>query len=163
GFATDYVRYPSEAVRIADRTGEAALRCGTRCYLMLGHMWCGQLREAERIAGEVIELAGEDPDVGTHVTGFSPLLVARLHRAVSIGFTRDPATVLRELPLVRQYALEGGYPEEALFMVYWEALFKCAIGSCDGIRALAQAAVRLAEKLGVSNEIGAALTVCDAL
>jgi len=66
GIAPDYVRYPGEAVQIADRTGDAALRCGTRGLLMFGYMYCGRLREAERVADEIIELACEDNDLGTH-------------------------------------------------------------------------------------------------
>ena len=43
------------------------------------------------------------------------------------------------------------------------AEFKYALGSFDGTRALAQAAARLAEHLGVGNEIWAALAQCAAL
>jgi class 3 adenylate cyclase len=163
GIAPDHVRYASEAVRIGDRTDDAALRCGTHCYLMLGHFWCGHLREVERIAGEVIELARGDANLGTHVTVFSPLLAARMYRAVSIGFTRDPATFLRELPQVRRLALDSGYPEDAFWMMGHGVVLKHAIGSSDGIRALAQAAARLAEDLGVGDEILAAWTLCNAL
>jgi adenylate cyclase len=164
GFAPDHVRYASEAVRIADSTGDVALRCGTRTLLMFGHYWCGQPRKAERIAGEIIQLAGEDPDLGTFVTGgASPLMSARGFRPVCIGYTRDPATFLRELPLVCQSALDSGYPEQALWMVNWAADLKFALGSYDGIRALAQAAARLAENLGIGNEILAAWALCNAL
>ena len=45
GIATDYVHYAGEAVRIADRTGDAALRCGTRGSLLFAYEWSGQLRE----------------------------------------------------------------------------------------------------------------------
>ncbi len=161
--ANDYVRYAGEAVRIADRTGDAALRCGTRGQLCIAHTWGGQLREAERVAEELIELAREDPDLGAHVAGFSPLLAGRFIRSHCIGYTRDPATFLREIPLVRQFALDSGYPEQALWMLADGADFKYALGSSDGIRALAQAAARLAENLGVGNEIVAALAQCAAL
>src|SRR5262249_22671305 len=139
------------------------LRCGTRSILMFGHIICGQMREAERVAGEVLDLARDDPDLGTHVAGFSPLVAARGIRPTCIGFTRGPPTVLCALPLVRQLALESGYPEQALRMVEFGVVLKYALGSSDGIRALAQAAVRLAENLGVANEILAASTLCNAL
>jgi hypothetical protein len=42
------------AQRIADRTGDAALRCGTRAYLCNAHLNAGQLRESERVADEII-------------------------------------------------------------------------------------------------------------
>ncbi len=163
GIAPDWVRYAAEAVRIADRTGDAALRCGTRGYLLIGHHLSGQLREAERVCDEVIELAREDPHLGAHVAGFSPLLAARLTRHSCIGFTRDPATHLRELPLMRQFALDSGYPEQALWALVGEAELKCALGSSDATRALPQAAARLAENLGVAAEILAALILCDAV
>jgi hypothetical protein len=163
GIASDYVRYAGEAVQIADRAGEAALRCGTRVYLCIAHALYGQLREAERVCDEVIELAREDMRLGIDVAGFSPLLAARGVRHRCIGFRRDPATALRELPLLRQVALDSGYPEQALWVLWHEAELKCALGSSDGTRALAQAAARLAEHLGVGNEITAALTLCYAL
>jgi class 3 adenylate cyclase len=163
GIASDFVRYAGEAVQIADRTGDAALRCGTRGYLMRAHTFCGQLRESERVADEVIELAREDAHLGAPVAGYSPLLAARWIRHRCIGFTRDPATALCELPLFRQRVLDSGYPEQALWTLLAEAELKCALGSSGGTRALAQTAVRLAENLGVGNEILAALTLCDAL
>jgi class 3 adenylate cyclase len=163
GIAPDQVRYASEAVRIADHTGDAALRCVVRPSLMWGHMWCGQPREAERVADEIIELAREDPDFGAAQSGGSPLLAARAFRPLCIGFTRDPATLLRELPLGRQLALDSGYPEQALWMMSWGALLKCALGSSDGLRALALSAARLAENLGVGDELEATLAQCAAL
>jgi hypothetical protein len=97
------------------------------------------------------------------VTGVSPLLGARYICHRCIGFTRDAETALRELSLLRQVALDSGYPELALWIMGGEAELKCALGSCDGMRALAPAAARLAEHLGVGNEINAAHVLCDAL
>ena len=74
-----------------------------------------------------------------------------------IGFMRDPATALRELPPLRQLALDNGYPEQALWTLLDEVQLKYALSSFDGMRAFARAAARLAEHLGVgSNEILAA-------
>jgi hypothetical protein len=160
---SDYVRYAADAVRIADRTDDAALRCGTRGFLFFGHSYNGQLREAERVCDEVIELAREDPRLGAHVASFSPLLAARYIRQLCIGFTRDPATALPELSCVRQVALDSGYPEQALWALIGETWLKYALGSWDGMRALAHTAARLAEPLGVGNELLAAQILCDAL
>ena len=71
------------------------------------------------------------------VTGFSPLLAARGVRQRGIGFIRNAATALRGLPLLRQVALDSGYPEQALWVLWHEAELKCALGSSDGTRALA--------------------------
>ncbi len=163
GIADDYVRYASEAVRIADRTGDAALHCGTRGFLCIAYMFGGRLRKSESVCDEVIEIAREDPHLGKDVAGFSPLLAARWVRAACIGYTRDPAFALRELPLVRQSAVDAGYPEQAVWASSGEAQLKFALGSSAGIRALAQAAVRLAENRGAGNEITAAGVLCFAL
>ena len=97
------------------------------------------------------------------MAGLSPLLTARCIRQRCIGFTRDPAAAPAELPLLRQVALASGYPEQALWMLQYEVELQCALGSSGGTRTLAQAAARLAEHLGVGNEIVAAITLCDAL
>ena len=163
GIASDYVRYASEAVRIADSTGNAALRCATRACLCFAHAWSGQLRQSERVADEVIDLARDDPYLGIDIVGFSPLLAVRLMRRRCIGYTREVETTLRKLPLLRQAALDNGYPEQGVWALSFGAEFEYALGSSGGTQTLAQAAVWLAQNLGVGNEILAALARCDAL
>ena len=159
----DYVRYSAEGVRIADRTGDIALQAATRTYLTYGHFYCGQLLEAERLADEVIAFASDDPQLGAELAGGSPLMCARGVRLRTIGLMRDPAAALREYPLVRQAAIEAGYPEQALWALGHEIELKCALGKVDGIGALGQTALRLAENLGPTNGIIAAIGYCDAL
>ena len=161
--AHDHARYTTEAVRIADLTGDAALRAGTRAELVAGHMSCGQLREAERIADEVIALASGDPHLGVEVIGCSPLMSARALRLLAVGSLRDPVTALRELLFVRRVAVEAGYPEPALWAAFAEIELKYALCNRDGIHALAQTAMRLAKNLGALNELYAAIGECDAL
>jgi len=162
GIVYDWEQYAGEAVRIADRTNDVALRCVTRHFLLFAHSYSGQLRAAERVCDEVIALAREDLHLGASLAGISPLLSAHYIRQLCIGFTRDPATALREISLLRQVALDGGYPEQALWMLLGEADLKYALGSCDGLRVLARAAARLAEPLGVSNDLFAVQILCEA-
>ena len=159
--ALDYVRYAAEAVRIAERTDDPALRCFTRAYLLIGQMWGGQLREAKCVANEVVELARKNPHLGAD-QGFSPVITADMCEQRYLGFTRDPLMALREMVRLRQFALDSGYPEQALWLVWMEAELRHAIGSIDAL-ALGQVAVRLAEPLGIGNEIVAAETLCNAL
>lgn len=163
GIAPDYVRYSKTAVEIAERTGNTSLRCATRSFLMFGYVYCGELRDAERVADEIIQIAGDDPHLGTDGVGFSSLLAARALRNWCIGFSRDPSACSQEFARVRQLALESGYPEQALWAMCREAELKWALGSSDGARELAQAAARLVENLGVGNQIQAALIPCFAL
>ncbi len=59
--------------------------------------------------------------------------------------------------------MDGRCPEQAVWILWFEAELKGALGSAEGIRALAQAAVRLAEPPTIVCEIVAALALCEAL
>ena len=161
--APDYVSYSAKAVLLADRSGDRSLRCGTRACLALGHGYLGQLRDSERVADELITLAAGDPHLGVDATGFSALITGRFVRQRAIGFIRDPATALREIPQIRQAAFDAGYPEQALWTLYAEAELKFHARRPDGAGALAENALSLAARLGVGNELMAALAVCAVL
>ena len=159
----DHVRYAAEGARIADRAGDTGMRAGTRGHLMFGHSYCGQLAEMERVGDEIVALAGEDIDLGRELLGYSPLLCAVFGRLFAIGNLRDPATALREFPAAWQAAIDAGHPEQALWGLSYEVELRFALGHDEGIRALAQTAIRLAENLGALNEIIAAIVRSDAL
>ena len=130
---------------------------------MFGHGYCGQLRESELVCDEIIKLANGDPHLGAQVGGLSPLLAAEWFRLWCIGFMRDPVSFFQQLAVRRQLALDSGYPEQVLWGLCREAELRWALGSSDGTPALAQTAVRIAENLGVGNQIQAALTQCYSL
>jgi class 3 adenylate cyclase len=160
---SDYVRYATAGVRIADRTADPALRAGTRAALAWGHLYCGQLHEGRRVADEAIAIASGDIHLGADVWGNSPLLASRNVRAHAIGCGSDPAMALVELAEVRQTAIETGYSENAVFALALEMELRYAIGDSAGIHALTQIATQLAENRGVLNELVAAIGGCDAL
>lgn len=163
GVVADYVTYSERAVAIADELGDAALRCGARAPLVLGLGYCGDLRRAEHVADEVIALAAGDYDLGHDVVGFSPLLTARFARARLLAFRHDTVAALRELPRVHQAALEHGYPEQALWIIYGEAEARYHAGHFEGARGLADAARWLVARLGVGNELMGAMAICMSL
>lgn len=162
GSAPAIVRYAGNAVQIAESTGDDALLCGTLWHLCVGHVYAGNLLEAERAADRIIDLAREDPHLGTYVSGINPLFAAQFFRHRCIGFKGGVVAALSELPRLRQLALDRGYPEQALWSLWAEAELKYTIGN-TGISALAQSAARLAEHLGVGNQIVAAHVTCDVL
>ena len=163
GIASDDVRYASEAVRIADSTGNAALRCATRACLCFAHAWSGQLRQSERVADEVIDLARDDPYLGIDIVGFSPcwrcascVVGALATRARSRQRYASSRSCARRLWTTATRNRASG-------ALSFGAEFEYALGSSGGTQTLAQAAVWLAQNLGVGNEILAALARCDAL
>jgi hypothetical protein len=86
-----------------------------------------------------------------------------VNRARCIGLLRDPALALREMPLLRQRALDNGYPEQALWSVQFESEIRHALGIADGARALSQLGARLAEDSILTSQVGAALVLCEEL
>ena len=158
----DYVRYTTEAVRIADRTGGAALRAGMRTFSIYGHMYSGQLKAAVQAADETLALVAEDPDFGAEFPVMSPLVTARALRLLALGRRQDPATALRELPLVRQAASEAGYPEQTLWVLNHEMELRYALRN-TGLHGLAQTATQLAKNLDAVHEILAAMIRSESL
>ena len=157
----DYVRYASEAVSIADRTGTPSLCTGTRGSLIWGHRYCGQLSDAEKTADEIITLAAGNPRLGADVAGFSPLMSAHGVRLHAIGCMRDPRMALSEFPIVRQTAMEAGFPEQALWVLSEEIELKYAVANRDGIQTLAETGIQLAKNFGLMNEISSAAGLDD--
>ncbi len=163
GSADEFVRYSAAAVAIADQTTDAALRSGTRAFLTYAHWYRGDSREAESVAGDLIALAGDDPDLGTAVAGLSPLIAAYQTRSHIIGFTRDPVLGLQEARRVRQFALDRGYRDMASWLAVIEGEIMYASRRTDGIGSVAQEAMSLAKDRGAAMEIMASCTSCNAL
>ena len=164
GRVLDGVRYVTEAVRLADLTGDPALRCGTSALLSYALFWQGDLREAERVVELVINLADGDPHLGVHVNaGTSALLGARCAAGEwAIGCTRDPERALRELPALRRQAEDSGYPEAALWAAWVETNLRSALGR-GGIDALVQYISSMTEPFGVAGTVILEATRCNAL
>lgn len=163
GDARDYAHYAREAVRIADRTPDLALRCATRAYLCFAHTYCGELRDCEKVANELIALAGDDPDLGAAVGGLSPLLAAEQSRLWCIGFSRDPRAAIAGARLLRQRALTQNYRDQAGWVSVVEGELTYALGRREDTRTLAQIAMDLAKDRGAGMEIMAASSVCNVL
>jgi len=71
GAIEESLTHVSEAVRLADQSGNDVLRFLARAPLPLVLAARGNLREALAITGEVEMLCGADPDAGTQIVGFS--------------------------------------------------------------------------------------------
>jgi class 3 adenylate cyclase/tetratricopeptide (TPR) repeat protein len=72
GAIEESLTHVSEAVRLADQSGNDVLRLLARGPLALVLAARGNLREALAITGEVEMLCGADPDAGAQIVGVSP-------------------------------------------------------------------------------------------
>jgi hypothetical protein len=163
GSIADYVRYSREGVMIADQLGDPGLRCGTRAYLCFAAMYAGHFDEASRMADDIVDIAQGDVDLGADVAGWSPLIWSLAWRIVRPGLEGDPLTALRELPTVRQLAVQHGYDEMILwlFLTYESELIRIA-GSDDALRRLAadcaRAFTRVDARTGLNRIIASVLS-----
>ncbi len=163
GKMDDYVSYAEEAMVFADRSGDLALRTGTRAQLCYSLRSVGRLRDTLAVCDEVIELAGEDPHLGADMQGYSPLISARSVRAGQIGLAGDPSAFLSEAPALRRLCLDHGYPENAVYLMLDESLFAEILRDGSGAQARAREAMRLSENVGAMTLFCARHSLCCSL
>src|SRR5262245_44959301 len=106
GQTHDGLAHLSEAVALADRSGDPFLRFMARTPYIAYLAVAGRLRETVRIATEAEALCGGDPDLGAEITGFSPYCVAMMYRGLAtawLGRPVDGAEVIeRAIEIVRR-------------------------------------------------------------
>jgi class 3 adenylate cyclase len=159
----DYVRYAEEAIRFADRCGDLALRTATRAQLGYSLRCVARLQDCLAVCDETIELAGDDPQLGADMQGYSPLITARTLRPALISLAGDPHAFVREAPALRQYCLDHGFPEMALYQLLDESTFAEILGDGSGSQARAREALRLSENVGAMTLLCARVTLCCSL
>ncbi len=162
-FAPDYAHYTAEAVRIADRSESDGLRAAARSFLSMGLFHCGRCAEAKVVAEAAVTLTGGDPHLGARLYGFSPLIVAQLCSLRYRGLSQAPIATLPEIIRLREYALESGYPEQALWLSWLESELKVVTRISGGTPELAKQAAELPVPRGLSNYVLAHLVLCDEL
>ena len=163
GSASDYARYAEEATRVADRAGEAELRCGARGYLVAALAFTGETARCLRACEELEKLSGGDPHLGARISSFSPLIAARLLQLRAVGYGGDPAGFVRDHPAQAQLAADHGYPEMMTWFLWDEVWFAYALGRGEGAQARAREGIRRAENLSPFSAIMARLALCAAL
>jgi tetratricopeptide (TPR) repeat protein len=74
-------QHTAEAVRLADQTGDAALRAVSRASLAWALFVLGRVREAAAVAAEMVPIIGEDRSVGRGMAITSPYAWCRMQMA----------------------------------------------------------------------------------
>ncbi len=143
----EYVRLSWEAVRIAERTGDAALRAAMWPPLVRSHLLSGRLREALTLSEQALSALPEDPAFGT-LLGYSPYLNLMQLRANLLAYAgRWPEATggfERMIAAARAHRSQGLVASASSDYGWWAALFG------DAPTALAQGrrGLEIAEKLG---------------
>jgi len=148
GITHEYIRYSLDAVHIADETGDLALRCGTRSYLIYAYLHGGLVEPGIAACNELEELAGGDPHLGADVAGYSPL-VGVAHCRTGLQARRGDTIDFRAaFGAARQAALDHGYPEMVVWIRWDQLQIAAALRDEDGAAAWARESREHAEGLG---------------
>jgi len=143
----EYLRLSWEAMRIAEGTGDAALRAAMWPPLVRSHLLSGRLREALTLSDQALSAMPEDRAFGT-LLGYSPYLNLLQLRANLLAYAgRWPEAAggfERMIAGAREHGSQGLVASASSDYGWWAALFG------DAPTALAQGrrGLEIAEKLG---------------
>jgi adenylate cyclase len=146
--ASEWVAAAEEAVRLADGTGDPALRIAVRSAGAYAHMCAGDLDVLERTVDELLELTGGDPSLGAGIVVDCPMAWALMAKAVATR-ERDRLDEAEEL-LDEALRLAGEHddPETASWARGSKSLLVADRGELDTALALARRNCELTEQLG---------------
>jgi class 3 adenylate cyclase/tetratricopeptide (TPR) repeat protein len=138
----------AEARALADRSGEPGLAIAVRAAGAYAQMCSGNLDEVEATAAEILELTGEDPDVGAGVVIASPRAWAQVARAMAQRERGEEAEAGRLL----EAALAETSAREDLETESWALATRAQLladrGDTEGALAVAFRNRELTERLG---------------
>ncbi|HZR80504.1 MAG TPA: AAA family ATPase [Candidatus Binatia bacterium] len=147
GRIDEYVRRSWEAVRIAERTGDEALRAAVWPPVVRAHLLSGRLREALALSERALSAMPADPSFGT-LLGYSPYLNLEQLRANLLAYAgRWPEageTFERVLAVGRRHSHLGLVASASSDYAWWAAL----LGDPQTALPHATRALEIAERIG---------------
>jgi class 3 adenylate cyclase len=152
----DYIHYSLEAARIADESGDLALRAGARAYLIFGYQHGGLVEPGLAACDELERLVGGDPHLGADVAGYSPLIGVAMVRPMLQALGGIEVDTQAAFNAARRAALDHGYREMVLWMMNFEIML-CAFDPSrdrEGLAMRVRECHELAEGLGQHNVLG---------
>jgi class 3 adenylate cyclase/tetratricopeptide (TPR) repeat protein len=146
--ASEWVAAAEEAVRLADGTGDPALRIAVRSAGAYAHMCAGDLDALERTVDELLALTGGDPNLGAGIVVDCPMAWALMAKSVAAR-ERDRLDEAEEL-LDEALQLTGEHddPETASWIRGSKSLLVADRGEHDAALAMARRNCELTEQLG---------------
>jgi class 3 adenylate cyclase/tetratricopeptide (TPR) repeat protein len=146
--ASEWVAAAVDAVRLADGTGDTALRIAVRSAGAYAHMCAGDLDMLERTVDELLELTGGDPSLGAGIVVDCPMAWALMAKAVAARERDRPDEAEELLDEALRLAGEHDDPETAGWARGSMSLLVADRGELDTALALARRNCELTEQLG---------------
>jgi class 3 adenylate cyclase/tetratricopeptide (TPR) repeat protein len=156
--SAEWVAAAGEASRLADETGDPALRIAVRSAGAYAFMCAGDLDALEMLADELLELAGDDPTLGAGIVVDSPIAWALMAKSVALRERDRPGEAEQLLDQALRLAAEHDDPETAGWVRASKCLLLADRGETEAALALALRNRDLTEQLGDVFSRSTALT-----
>jgi class 3 adenylate cyclase/tetratricopeptide (TPR) repeat protein len=156
--SSEWVGAATEAIELADGTNDPSLRIAVRSAAVYAHMCAGDLDGVEDVVDELIELTGDDPQLGAGIVVGCPLAWGPMAKAMALR-ERDrgeEAEVLLDKAL--HIATEQEDPETESWALGTKSLLLADRGDTEAALALARRNRELTEQLGDVFSRSTALT-----
>ena len=148
GEVEEGISLATEALRLAEQTGDVLLVLGTEYGLAIAFMMSGRLRESLALSDTVIARASDDPTLGLEIFGLCPALSASYVRVLIQGYQGRPKEALRDLDRTVQLAQEHGDTEVLAWAHGYYSMIARMTGDHRGALAHGRKAFEIAEKTG---------------
>lgn len=144
----DWVAASEEAIELADRSGDPALQASMRGIAAYAYMCAGDLSQLERTTAAMLELIGENPDLGAGIMVGSPRAWGLTAKSVALqerGRLEDAERLLDE---ALREARERGDAETESWSLGTKSSTLAHRGETEAALALARRSCELTERLG---------------
>ena len=148
GHVEEWARAAEEAIALADRSEDPALRAAIRGAATYPYMFSGDVERMEAIADEMLEILDGDPDLGAGIVINSPAAWGRMVKAVALREHGRPEEAERLLEAALAESTERGDPETESWSLGWIAMLRADQGDGEAGLALALRNCELTERLG---------------
>jgi adenylate cyclase len=148
GHTDEWVRYAEEAIVLADESGDPGLRAAIRGGAAYPHMFSGDIDRMEQIADEMLEILGDDADLGAGIVIGSPLAWGKMVKSVALRERARPEEAERLLDSALAESTERGDPETESWSLGWKAMVLADRGEIEAGLALGLRNCELTERLG---------------
>jgi class 3 adenylate cyclase/tetratricopeptide (TPR) repeat protein len=148
GHTSEWAASAEEAIVLADRSGDPGLRAAIRGAAAYPHMFSGDIDRMEEIADEMLEILGDDADLGAGIVIGSPLAWGKMVKSVALRERDLGDEAERLLDSALAESTERGDPETESWSLGWKSMALADRGEIEAGLALGLRNCELTERLG---------------
>jgi adenylate cyclase len=158
GTSTEWVTAADEAIALADSSSDPALRIAVRGAGAYAQICAGNLDRLDALVDEMLDLTGDDPQLGAGIVVGSPLAWGRVAKAMSQRERGNPEEAEKLVEAALRIAREQEDPETESWGLGTMSMVLADRGDFGPALAMAQRNRELTERLGDVFSRSTALT-----